>query len=250
MASSTASDAWSKGFRSSNEIAKKGAAQPATPALPADRGANNKLVTVERAAELRDRLKDLPNPYPLNTGIDPQILAVGAELAIHNIKAGARRFQDFAKAIATHMGMPVPSLRKYLRGWYNGSPDTLEDAGESVLDMHGADPVAGYGLWPVTRTLDDWTANDILLHRLWRMNMEFKHAYLTAMYEQAPQMYKELKQSGAMESHLKAKVKEAYDLYDQLTDKAEKMPNGIVMDLQVQRQAEEQVFAQLIEFSE
>ena len=80
--------------------------------------------------------------------------------------------------------------------------------------------------------------------------MNFKEPYLLAMHERAPQMYRELKRSGALMSHLQAKSQEAHAMYDQLTDKAEKLPSGAVEDPQVKRQAEEQVFAQMLEFPE
>lgn len=114
----------------------------------------NRLVTDERAAELRERLKAKLNPNRLNAGIDPEILAIGTELAVYHIEKGARRFTALARAIASDLGADLDSLRKYLRGWYNGARDMMEDSGESVAGMDDADEVGR-----AMRTFADW-AND------------------------------------------------------------------------------------------
>lgn len=111
----------------------------------------NRLVSDERAAELRKRLKEKLNPGRLNAGIDPEIIAIGTELAVYHIEKGARRFQAFANAIAADLGMKVQDLRLYMRGWYNGARDMMEDAGESVAGMDTPDEVA-----KSMRTLDQW----------------------------------------------------------------------------------------------
>ncbi|MCA0421944.1 MAG: hypothetical protein LCH61_01245 [Proteobacteria bacterium] len=100
-------------------------------------GASNTLVSADRAAELRARLKDkLKNQ--LNAGIDPEILAIGAELAVFHIEAGARRFMDLAKAIADDLGTTPAKIKPYLRSWYNGARDMMEDAGLSIEGMDDA----------------------------------------------------------------------------------------------------------------
>ena len=113
--------------------------------------AKNRLVTDERAAELRERLKAKLNLGRLNSGIDPEIIAIGTELAVYHIEKGARRFQAFAKTIADDLGMKVQDLRLYMRGWYNGARDMMEDAGESVAGMDTPDEVA-----KSMRTLEQW----------------------------------------------------------------------------------------------
>ena len=80
------------------------------------------------------------------------------------------------------------------------------------------------------------------------MLMNFKETYLRAMREQAPTLFNELRRSGAMDSHLHRKTQEAYALYRQLTEGAEKTAEGIVADPQIRHSAEEQVMATLIEF--
>ncbi|SKB32251.1 LPD3 domain-containing protein [Sphingopyxis flava] len=111
----------------------------------------NRLVTDERAAELRERLKAKLNPNRINSGIDPEIIAIGTELAVYHIEKGARRFAAFAQAIASDLGSTVRDLRQYLRGWYNGARDMMEDMGESVAGMDTPDEVAR-----AMRTLDQW----------------------------------------------------------------------------------------------
>lgn len=102
-------------------------------------GAKNKLVSSERAAELRARLKS--KLTQLNSGIDPEMLAIGTELAAYHIEAGARRFVDFARAVAADLDTTIDRIRPYLRGWYNGARDMIEDAGMPIDGMDGPEQV-------------------------------------------------------------------------------------------------------------
>lgn len=111
----------------------------------------NRLVSDERAAELRARLREKLNPNRLNAGIDPELLAIGTELAVYHIEKGARRFTALSRAIAADIGVELESVRKYLRGWYNGARDMMEDSGESVAGMDDADEVGR-----AMRTFADW----------------------------------------------------------------------------------------------
>ncbi|WP_337846831.1 DEAD/DEAH box helicase family protein [Sphingomonas sp.] len=114
------------------------AVPPPAPATPSGYGSKNRLVTAERAEELRKRLKAKMNQ--LNSGVDPEALAIGIELAIFHIEAGARKFSDFVRAINADieaMGEDPAKMRAYLRGWYNGARDTMEDQGEDVSDLDG-----------------------------------------------------------------------------------------------------------------
>ena len=106
---------------------------------PAEYGANNKLVSQDRAAELRQRLK--AKFSQLNSGIDPEILAIGTELAVFHIEAGVRKFADFAKAMANDLDLPLNRVRPYLRSWYNGARDMMEDSGVSIEGMDTAETV-------------------------------------------------------------------------------------------------------------
>lgn len=111
------------------------------PVQSAEYGAKNKLVTQDRAAELRERLKKKLNGSQLNAGIDPEVLALGTELAVFHIEAGVRKFADFAKTMAADLDMPLEKIRPYLRSWYNGARDMTEDAGQSIDGMDSADVV-------------------------------------------------------------------------------------------------------------
>ncbi|MEG2447171.1 MAG: hypothetical protein RSB22_14135, partial [Acinetobacter sp.] len=99
----------------------------------------NRLVSDDRAAELRARLK--AKLSQLNSGIDPEILAIGAELAVYHIERGARKFSAFAKNIANDLGVSVDKIRPYLRSWYNGARDMMEDMGADIQGMDSADTV-------------------------------------------------------------------------------------------------------------
>ncbi|MGE8446461.1 MAG: PLxRFG domain-containing protein [Comamonas sp.] len=110
-----------------------------TPQPDSSYGAANKLVTADRAAELRERLKKKLGQ--LNSGIDPEMLAIGTELAVFHIEAGARKFADFAQAIARDLDTPVSKIRPFLRGWYNGARDMMEDSNLSIEGMDSSETV-------------------------------------------------------------------------------------------------------------
>lgn len=103
-------------------------------------GAGNKLVTADRAAELRKRLKAKLKGQ-LNAGIDPEVLAIGTELAAFHIEASARSFTAFAKAMASDLDTTVEKIRPYLRAWYNGARDMMEDAGHDISGTDDAETV-------------------------------------------------------------------------------------------------------------
>lgn len=102
-------------------------------------GAKNKLVSSDRAAELREKLKAKLNN--LNSGIDPETLAIGTELAVYHIEAGTRSFVEFARAMAGDLGTTIDKIRPYLRSWYNGARDMMEDSGHNVDGMSSPDEV-------------------------------------------------------------------------------------------------------------
>lgn len=125
--------------------AEKALPEPAAPPPAGDikqtaYGAKNTLVSTDRAAELRKKLQEkLRNQ--LNAGIDPEMLAMGAELAAFHIEAGARKFAELARAIARDLDVGLGTLRPYLRGFYNGARDLMEDNGLDVSDMEDAETV-------------------------------------------------------------------------------------------------------------
>lgn len=117
---------------SATDVAKSATQQTSTP----EYGASNKLVSQDRAAELRKKLK--AKFSQLNSGLDPEILAIGTELAVFHIEAGVRKFADFARAMSADLDVPISRLRPYLRGWFNGARDIMEDSGISIegMDSH------------------------------------------------------------------------------------------------------------------
>lgn len=126
--------------------AAKQSAQPAQNAArgakPASEyGASNTFVTAERAEKARALIRAKLKTQ-VNSGIDPELLAAGIQIAAFHIEAGARRFGDAARAVADDLGMSVDQLRPYLRGWYNGARDTMQDSGLSIDGMDDADAVA------------------------------------------------------------------------------------------------------------
>lgn len=105
----------------------------------AEYGASNKLVSQDRAAELRKKLK--AKFSQLNSGLDPEILAIGTELAVFHLEAGVRKFADFARTMASDLDVPINRLRPYLRSWYNGGRDMMEDSNISIEGMDSPDTV-------------------------------------------------------------------------------------------------------------
>ena len=87
----------------------------------------NKLVTDERYAELRERMRKKLGGQ-MNMGIDPEILAIGTEMAVYHIEKGARKFKDYATDMIADLG---DAIRPYLKAFYNGARELpeVEDAG-------------------------------------------------------------------------------------------------------------------------
>lgn len=84
----------------------------------------NRLVTEERYAELRERMRKKLGGQ-MNMGIDPEILAIGTEMAVYHIENGARKFAEYAKAMIVDLG---DTIRPYLKSFYNGARDLPEVA--------------------------------------------------------------------------------------------------------------------------
>lgn len=82
----------------------------------------NRLVTDERYAELRERMRKKLLGQ-MNIGIDPEILAIGTEMAVYYLEKGSRKFAEYAKAMIADLG---DSIRPYLKAFYNGARDLPE----------------------------------------------------------------------------------------------------------------------------
>ena len=120
------------------ELNKKGEAklsdhveQPANPS-------GNRLVTDERYAELRERMRKKLGGQ-MNIGIDPEILAIGTEMAVYHLEKGARKFTEYARAMIADLG---DAIRPYLKAFYNGARNLPEvESSEIAADMSSYDEV-------------------------------------------------------------------------------------------------------------
>lgn len=78
----------------------------------------NRIVSSARYEELKKRMRKKLNQ--LNAGIDPEIIAIGAEMAVYHIERGAIKFADYAKAMVSDLG---DVIRPYLKAFYNAVRD-------------------------------------------------------------------------------------------------------------------------------
>ena len=103
----------------------------------------NRLVTDERYAELRERMRKKLGGQ-MNIGIDPEILAIGTEMAVYHLEKGARKFTEFAKAMVADLG---DVIRPYLKAFYNGARNLPEvESSEIATDMTSYDEVQTFDI--------------------------------------------------------------------------------------------------------
>lgn len=81
----------------------------------------NRLVSEDRYAQLRERMKGKLSQ--LNVGIDPEMLSIGIEMAVYHIENGAYKFADFTRKMVADLG---DAIRPYLKAFYNGARDLPE----------------------------------------------------------------------------------------------------------------------------
>ena len=112
----------------------------------------NRLVTDERYAQLRERMRKKLGGQ-LNMGVDPEILAIGAEMAVYHIEKGARKFKAYASAMIADLG---DAIRPYLKAFYNAVRDMPEavEAG-LVADMDSYDDVRKVDIANFDKTTTD-----------------------------------------------------------------------------------------------
>lgn len=96
---------------------------------PGNNPSGNRLVTDERYEELKKKMK-LKIRGQMNMGIDPEILAIGTEMAVYHIEKGSRKFAEYATAMIADLG---DAIRPYLKAFYNGARD-LPEVAENGLD--------------------------------------------------------------------------------------------------------------------
>lgn len=68
------------------------------------------------------------------SGFDPEMFSDGAQLAGFHLEAGQRNFMEVSRIIAAELDTDLVKLRPYLRAWFNGARDALEDFGIDVGD--------------------------------------------------------------------------------------------------------------------
>lgn len=66
---------------------------------------------------------------------DSEMFSGGAQIAGFHLEAGQRNFMEVSRIIATELDSDLFTLRPYLRAWFNGARDALEDFG---IDVSGA----------------------------------------------------------------------------------------------------------------
>lgn len=81
-----------------------------------------RLVSDARMEELKKRLRSKLGGQ-LNVGVDPEILAIGAEMAVGYIERGVTKFADYAKTMIEEVG---DFMRPYLKSFYNAVRDMPE----------------------------------------------------------------------------------------------------------------------------
>jgi len=76
----------------------------------------HKLVSSSRYEELKKRMQDKLNN--LNVGVDPELFAIGTEMAVYQIEEGVIKFADFSKKMISEFG---EKIRPYLKSFYLGA---------------------------------------------------------------------------------------------------------------------------------
>lgn len=104
-----------------------------------DKG-GKRLVSNERYEELKKRMRSKLGQ--LNLGVDPEMLAIGAEMAVYHIENGARAFGAYAKEMISDLG---DAIRPYLKAFYNGARD-LPEMAELSKDMTPYDEVSRFNV--------------------------------------------------------------------------------------------------------
>ena len=119
---------------------------------PENNPSGNRLVTDERYAELRERMRKKLLGQ-MNMGIDPEILAIGTEMAVYHIEKGARKFAEYATVMITDLG---DAIRPYLKAFYNGARDLPEVAANGLdADMTPYDEVQKFDVSNFDKTSID-----------------------------------------------------------------------------------------------
>jgi hypothetical protein len=119
---------------------KAEAEKPASPLFDGERADNTSSLTLEeqdRLAALRAQFRDQMKNQ-MNSGLDPKMVSIAAEMGAIYIKAGARRFRDLLRAMMEDLGLTFAQAQPYARNAYNQARDDMDLNGESIEGMDTA----------------------------------------------------------------------------------------------------------------
>lgn len=119
-----------------------------------DKG-SKRLVSNERYEELKKRMRSKLGQ--LNLGVDPEMLAIGAEMAVYHIENGARAFGAYAKEMISDLG---DAIRPYLKAFYNGARD-LPEMTELSSEMTPYDEVSRFDVATIGKEGEQLTPSAI-----------------------------------------------------------------------------------------
>ena len=109
-------------------------------------GSKNRIFTEQSREEALTRLraKMQAQRSTLNSmpGMDPELMRDGMLVVGFYLEAGVRKFVEVSARVAEDLGATVRELRPYLRSWYNGARDMMEDNGLDITGMDSPDEVA------------------------------------------------------------------------------------------------------------
>ena len=159
----------------------------------------NKLVSDERYAELRERMRKKLGGQ-MNIGIDPEILAIGTEMAVYHLEKGARKFTEYAKAMIADLG---DAIRPYLKAFYNGARNLPEvEGGEIATDMTPYNEVQLFDVANFDKANIDATATAETVVRETEVQQEVDIAQERIKKTRAPRSKKEKKSVTSQEPSL------------------------------------------------
>ena len=122
---------------------------------PIENKGSKRLVSNERDEELKKRMRSKLGQ--LNLGVDPEMLAIGAEMAVYHIENGARAFGAYAKEMISDLG---DAIRPYLKAFYNGARD-LPEMTELSSEMTPYDEVSRFDVATISNEGEQLTPSAI-----------------------------------------------------------------------------------------
>jgi hypothetical protein len=106
--------------KATNGSAAPAAGETAPPPAPAEKpatfGADNKIFTQERYESAREKM--LKKLGELKSGIDPEMISLGIELAGYHIEGKSREWSGYVKSMLEDFSKHAEKIRPYLRSWY------------------------------------------------------------------------------------------------------------------------------------